>query len=159
MSHTPTCFGYPLWIGLPKRIGKKHLRRGNMFRERLKELADVRIGDLVCGCVGLNSRLLKVEPVYVGVGRGKVLYDFDIECTPGQGHCSVFHCGVERPVSYEEAVRCRDETLAYAERTGKEHWFAKYRRDVMTILPDGSFELDLDLLKTLPLKDGAHARV
>jgi hypothetical protein len=146
----PKVFGFPVWVGLKKRIGKKLLRKDRDFRRRLlKEMAGLAVGDLVQDCSGLNRRIACVTPVYQSVGRGKVLIDLDFEMTDGSS-CSFYHCGVGLPLSYEEAERYRAELVASEQTRGDPDGLARrYSMQVMLIHPDGTFTVDQRALAEL----------
>ena len=152
MSRAPTIFGFPLWRGLKRRVGKKHLPKDRDFRRRvLVQWRNARIGDLYSDCSGLNRRLAAVEPIYRVVNRrgGEVLIDLEFAAEDGSS-CSFFHCGVGPPLTYEEAERYRSELVEQERTKGDPQGFARrYSPEVMTIHPDGTFTVDWDALARL----------
>ena len=134
---TPVLFGFPLYVGLKRRVAKKHI---NMFGDRrtwkrFLALDGFKIGDLVSTCDGLNSRVVRVKPWYIRVGLGKVLCDLDVDTD--RNWCSVYHCGVGPPITFEAAVQYRDNIMRRYP-LGHEYGFHE-RYSKMTINPDGTY--------------------
>jgi hypothetical protein len=133
----PKPFGFSAWSGIKRRIAKKIIdQRGREMFKRFQVFSTYKIGDLVRTCDGLNSRVIGVEPVYVSAGRrGKVLVDLDI--TTDKNSCSMYHCGVGTPISYEEAVAYRDSIIrSYG---SNDEWGFAERYSKMVINEDGTY--------------------
>ncbi|MGW8177461.1 MAG: hypothetical protein ACWGQW_01485 [bacterium] len=129
-------FGFPAWTRTKRRIAKKIINSyGRNIFDRWQQFSTLRVGDLVRTCDGLNSKVVSVEPVYVQVGKGKVLIDLDI--TTDKTSCSVFHCGVSLPISYEEALSYRDKIIAAW--SSNDEWGFAERYSAMTINKDGTW--------------------
>ena len=144
MSRAPLVFGFPAWIGLTKRVGKTHLTRERDFRHRiLVDWRDGKIGDLYSDCSGFNHRLAAVDPAYrrVGRGKGEVLMDLDFIAKDGSS-CSFFHCGVDLPISFEEAERWRQWLVRKALAEGDHQRARIWSPEVTTVHPDGTFSID-----------------
>jgi len=144
VSRGPLIFGVPAWTGLTKRVGKKRLTRKRDFRRRiLVDWREAKIGDLYSDCSGLNHRLAAVDPAYrsVGRGNGKVLMDLDFIAEDGSA-CSFFHCGVDLPISYEEAERWRNWLVRKYQAQGNHQRAREWSPEVTTIHPDGTFSRD-----------------
>jgi len=129
-------FGFPAWIGVKKRIAKKIINScgRDMFR-RFQEFDKYKIGDLVCTCDGLNSRVVEIEPEYVFTRRGKVLIDLDIRTD--KNSCSMYHCGVMPPISYKEALAYRDGIIK--QWADNDVWGFALRYSNITIHEDGTY--------------------
>jgi hypothetical protein len=141
MRRAPTIFGQPLWIGLKRRVGQRHARRvWGPWRSLLAEWGKTQAGDLYCDCSGLNRRLATAEPDYRRVGRkGKVLFDLDLTATDSST-CSFRFCGVEPPLTFEQAEQFRRQLVDKEQRRGDADGFARrYSPDVMNIHEDGTF--------------------
>jgi hypothetical protein len=134
----PCPFGFPAWVGVKRRLAKKVINaRGRELLVRYRELSRLRIGDLVRTCDGLNSRVTRVEPDYQEFRHGRVLIDLDI--ITDRNSCSLYHCGVDRPITGAQALAYRDALVAHATATGDPYGFAQ-RYAAMTINPDGTYQ-------------------
>lgn len=131
--YVPCPFGFPAWIGVKRRLAKKIIC-GMLPRYIL--FHGWRVGALVRTCTGLNAVILDVEPVYIYTRRGKVLYDLQFSTTAGG--CSLRHCGVDLPLTYEEAVAERDRIIRAWRDNDVYGFAAKYAG--YTINPDGTFD-------------------
>lgn len=78
-----------LYSKLSKRIAKKKL--GNSWN-KLNYFKDFKPGDLISTCIGFNSRVITIDPVWstYGLTKGKFICDFDVYTTTGL--CSVISC-------------------------------------------------------------------
>jgi hypothetical protein len=125
-----------MWTRVSRRLAKKVIGKGgrDMFR-RLCEFHGFKVGDLVCTCDGLNSHVVSVEPVYVALRRGKVLVDLDF-VTDRTG-CSVYNCGVQPPITYEQAVAYREHVIRSWQ--GNDVWGFVERYGRYVIQPDGTY--------------------
>jgi hypothetical protein len=161
MSRGPLIFGYPAWTGLKQRVGKTHLSRDFGFRHCVLVVwRDGKVGDLYRDCSGLNRRLAAVVPEYapVGKGKGQVLWDLELLAEDGST-CSFKHCGVEPPLSYEQAERYRASLVRRELARGDPDGLAiRWSPEVMTIHPDGTFTIDFAALDERQRRD-AQARV
>lgn len=152
-------FDWPVVYGLTKRIAKKNISRyfGRRAKQRdmtaLQYLAwrfngieHLGIGDLVQDCSGLNGRIKEINPLYMETGKGLLLIDVDLTMDNGRG-CSMFHCGITTPKSYEEAEAYRESIIA----AGPSVWNfdLRYSKEVMTIHPDGTFTQDYEKMDEL----------
>lgn len=153
-------FDWPVVSGMTKRIAKKNISR--YFRRRakaagfrsatkylawrLKGIERLDTGDLVQDCTGLNGRIKETYPTYIEVGKGLILIDVDLTMEDGRG-CSMYHCGVTTPKTYEEAEAYRDSVVA----EGPSCWNfdLRYSKEAMTIHPDGTFTQNYDKLNKL----------
>lgn len=146
MVASPRVFGHPLWVGVKRRVAKKHINRhGRNMLQRLLKLAETSSSgnNLVYACTGLNCKVTRVEPSYRRVGNGRVLWDLDFETD--KGGCSLYHCGVDAPISYEEALAHRDRVVQ--RWTGNDYYGFAERYSKITINPDGTFEWAPEELK------------
>lgn len=143
----PKAFGYPLWYGkIKKRIAKKKINKyrkqfymGKLYTPfmRLCGFSNYGPGSLINDCSGLNIEIKTVDPEYRFTKKGAWLSDFDIQGTP-HGSCSFFHCGVDHPITQEQAEKVRQEMVKVW--TGSEWKFSEnYSEDNMKILPDGTY--------------------
>ena len=130
--YCPKPFGYPLFKGMKRRVAKKWCNpswKGHTqsVMEWLTTLEDIRVGDLFSGCDGLNTKLVKVEPEYTSIhGGGEILVGMNLF---GETNgCSLFHCGVRPPKTYEECSKYvqaiikawgKDDKWGFAEKYGK----------------------------------------
>lgn len=116
----PTLFNCPLWIGLKRRVAKRHLNKTNLlklWRERT-DLHHLVVGDLINDCTSFNGELLKIEAKYDSVRGGKILHT--IHLTTTSGGCDMFNCGVEKALSREEVEKRHLAQLNYLMEYGLE---------------------------------------
>jgi len=139
----PKLFGFPLWRRLKRRIAKKYLRRYD--REWFfhlaadRHLATAGIGSLVQACAGLNERITWMSPQYIRVGHGEVLFDIDFS-SPTNGF-SLRHCGVDKPLTYDECIKYCEEAVQRAVDEGDPYGFAKSYKigDGIIVNNDGTY--------------------
>lgn len=98
-------FGFPLILGqVKRRLAKKIInRRGRDMLKRFHKLQALKVGDLVSDCSGYNDKIVSVEPEYRSTKHGEVLVDLDFRLE--HNSCDMYHCGVDLPMSYEEAKK------------------------------------------------------
>ena len=101
--NNPKPFGFPFIVGrVKKRLAKKILnRRGRDMIKRFHKLQALKVGDLVSDCSGYNDKIVSVEPEYRSTKHGEVLIDLDFRLE--KMSCSMYHCGIDLPMSYEKA--------------------------------------------------------
>jgi len=129
-------FGIPAWSGVKERIAKKIINSyGRDMFQRFKEFETYGVGSLVCMCDGLNSRVVEVEPKYKNTKRGRVLVDLDI--ITDRNNCSMYHCGVTPPISYERALQYRDDIIN--QWKDNDVWGFALRYSDMVINNDGTY--------------------
>lgn len=127
----PTLFGFPLWYGkIRARTAKKHIHRETINHflnpSRYKFFRDMKVGDIVNDCSGMNRRIVSVFPEYYSPYSrqwprhhisGMILFDVDLRTT--HSGCSLISCGIERPKSREvierDYVKYTEEWLANEE--------------------------------------------
>lgn len=133
----PTPFEFPAWEGMKRRTALKYIRRlGRNMLKRYEEFSTYKVGDLVNDCTGLNMIVRKAEPVYKSVRNGLVLVDIDF--FGDWNSCSMKHCGVEPPRSFEECKASLEHTLRLNESGGGyQDMFSHYKDIVLN--PDGTF--------------------
>ena len=98
---TPTILGFPLWKGkIKRRVAKKWMTR---FRQtwmlKATHLSRLSVGDFVNDCSGFNAVILEMQPDYIGVRGGQILFDVSLQ-TENAG-CSLCSCGIEAKLSQE----------------------------------------------------------
>jgi len=139
---TRTLFGFPLYIGMKRRVAKKYFNRYWMSRSDkqqysayLKQFEHTKIGDSVNTCSGLNGKITGMTPEYILVGGGQLLLDI-VLCTT-VGNCSFTHCGIEPPKTKAEMEAAIKEYLQHpqAKLWG---WDIRYSPEVTTIHDDGT---------------------
>lgn len=110
----PTPFGYPAWKHCTKRIAKKYInRQGKNLLARWEEMNNLRVGDLINTCTGLNHRVEKVKPIYDKLRKkAEVLYDLEFECEDGHC-CSFYYCGIEPSKSKEKIESYIEKLVSY----------------------------------------------
>lgn len=132
----PKAFGIFLWKGVKKRIAKKTINRWYKYRF-LKEFKNYGIGSLIQDCSGLNVIIKEIDPKIILFKNGYVVYDIDFINERG-GSCSLIHCGVDHPISKEEAEKYRNFILN--NETSKGWGFDKnYSFENMIINEDGTY--------------------
>lgn len=126
----PKPFGFPAWKHCRSKVAKKYINSYNRnMLERWWEMDNLRIGDLINTCSGLNGRVVKAKPIYDRIGKkAEVLFDIEFVCEGGEC-CSVYYCGVEPAKTKEEIeaycrnivsyYKDREDTYGFAERYSK----------------------------------------
>jgi hypothetical protein len=95
-------FGYRIAKHYKKRLVKKYIKahRPGMW-EKYKYFHNY--SGLISDCTGLNTKPIKITPIYISNYKSQILWDLDIKSNTNS--CSFYHCGVDKPKSYEE---CQD---------------------------------------------------
>ena len=143
----PTIFGLPIYTGLKKRIANKWVNKFRLYKIYRQHFNyNPKIGDLVCDCSSLNIKVVDAQGEYREIGKGKVLWDVTLESEHG-GYCSFRNCGVEPPITYEQAEQTRERII----NRGPSEWNFDigYSKEVLTINPDGTFVKDYEKQKEL----------
>ena len=102
---TPLVFGFPAWYGRIKaRVAKKYLHRYpiHYFVEQHNVFGSLKVGDYINDCSGYNGAITAIEPDYLHISRGEVLYDVDIQTS--NTSCSLIHCGIEPELPRQEII-------------------------------------------------------
>lgn len=135
----PKVMGVPLWKGsIKKRVAKKYVKLAlgeRNMRQRLQEMKNYKVGDLISECSGLNSRIKEIDPQYWHLRAGVFLHDIDF--LTDKTSCSFYHCGVGPPKTAQE---CRDyikELIAECEKNGDEWGFVP-RYSKIVVNDDGT---------------------
>jgi hypothetical protein len=132
-SSTPRPFGFPAWTGVKRRIAKKLI--GGPMLERYVLLRDLRVGDLVSTCSGLNARVTEAEPEYILTRHGTALWDIRFQTTTGG--CSLRHCGVGPALTYEEALAARDYIIRVWKNNDIYGFAERYAKRIINL--DGTY--------------------
>ncbi|MBT3298734.1 hypothetical protein HN385_07420 [archaeon] len=126
-------FGFRIAKHCKYRFAKKYIKkhRPNMW-ERYKYFHNYT--GLISDCTGLNAKILKKTPVYIG-NHKQILWDLDIESQTNS--CSFYHCGIDKSKSYEE---CQDyiSNIIRAHKDNDEWGFAE-RYSKITLNQDGTY--------------------
>jgi len=94
-------FGIPAWKHCKKRLAKKIIKsRGRDMWKRYQKFHNYK--GLVSGCNGLNMEPVKMIPLYLGKNKTKIIWDIDL--ISKYNSCSFYHCGIDKPKSYQECL-------------------------------------------------------
>jgi len=145
-------FGYPISKNLRRRIAKKYFNRywqtDKDYLEYLKQFENVKVGDLVNTCTGLNGIITAIEPDYIQVGKGELLLSIDLDTSVGG--CNFRHCGIQLPKTKQEIEKKIKEYLEYP-YARQANWDIRYSPEVLTINEDGlciiNYELERKLIE------------
>lgn len=134
-----TLFGFPVWKKLKKRRlmpalrwfwGKKPFAK----MDAMKPFSTLGIGDWINGCTNFNVQIEEMRPNYVPIGNGRLLIDIGFKTSGGD--CSLPYCGIELPISFEEAQRRMKEMLETDKYAKWPEMVARYK--TATLNPNGS---------------------
>ena len=124
--------------GIKKRIAKKIINaEGRELLKRFWDFNNKKIGDLICTYDGLNSKVITVDPIYYRTKRGIVLVD--LEFTTDKTSCSMFHCGVSLPITYDQAEAYRLQTIEMWKNNTSWDFADRYSR--IKVHEDGTYTL------------------
>jgi|SRR5690606_16513569 len=102
MNHIPYIFGVPFWYGnIKNRIATKHVKKFSIryFYDNRNKF-NLSIGNMINDCSGFNGIVSKIEPLYIQMYGGFILYDILFQTT--NGGCSLINCGIEPAQSRDE---------------------------------------------------------
>jgi hypothetical protein len=141
----PCLFGAPLYHNMKRRTAKKYIRhfwRHAFTNEKdyhrwFKDMADRGAGQLINGCSGFNERIKEIQSTYYKIGKGDILYEIQIYSESG-ACCDARHCGVDVPITYEQALKTLDEIRKRSD-AAEWGWDQRYNAEKFTLHKDGTY--------------------